>query len=231
MKDDCSVEHARAVVVSLAKLHARFWNSERFMRDLAWLRPRTRRYGAGWLEPGFSQTRRAFLDTATEELLPNSMRPLLQRWDECALRVFEYQDATLPYTVLHGDSHLGNTFSRADGSSGLFDWQVAYRGNGVRDLAYFISSAMSSDMRSQYEREVFDLYLETLAGQGISIDPVEAWDNYCIFVLDGWDAAIMSLIHGSYNHEGLDRGCLSVAGFNDEHDLLGRLETLMRKLD
>jgi Ser/Thr protein kinase RdoA (MazF antagonist) len=33
-------------------------------------------------------------------------------------------------TLLHGDSHLGNTYSLPDGRSGLLDLQVIWRGTG-----------------------------------------------------------------------------------------------------
>ncbi|BBU21131.1 hypothetical protein MYXE_09200 [Mycobacterium xenopi] len=41
-----------------------------------------------------------------------------------------------PLTLLHCDSHLGNTASMPDGRSGLLDWQVVWRGPGLREVTY-----------------------------------------------------------------------------------------------
>ena len=48
-----------------------------------------------------------------------------------------------PHTVLHGDSHPGNTYFR-DGRAGLLDWQVVRRGHPARDLTYTLVLGMTT---------------------------------------------------------------------------------------
>ena len=228
-KDHCGIDHVRSIARALATLHARYWTSERLSGDLAWVRPRTRRYGWSWLRDMTHDVRRAFHEVAGEEILPASLRPLLRLWDENSDRVFDYMES-LPATVLHGDSHLGNTFAHPDGRAGLFDWQVIFRGHGLRDLAYFNVSAMSNETRRAHEKEVFDIYLDALRASGVHLDRDLAWNNYCLFILDSWDAGITSWVHGTYGHEGQERRFESVAGCLSDNDIQGRLETLLRKL-
>ncbi|EHB53743.1 aminoglycoside phosphotransferase [Mycolicibacterium rhodesiae JS60] len=70
-----------------------------------------------------------------------------------------------PHTVLHGDSHPGNTYFR-DGGAGLLDWQVVRRGHPSRDLAYAIVLGTPIGDRSRIERDLLDTYRSALAAQG-----------------------------------------------------------------
>jgi len=228
-KDNVSIDHIRAVTITLAKLHAKYWESSRLVGDLSWVRPRTRRYGWKWLSALTSDVRRVFPEKADDSIFPKELADLLQLWDQNADRVFDYFER-LPRTVLHGDSHVGNTFSYPDGSAGLFDWQVMFSGHGLRDIAYFMLSAITHDMRKVHEKELFELYLETLAENGVKLKKDPAWNNYCLFVLDRWDAAIMSYVHGTYGHakEGQLRGLRSTAGSIMDNDIQGRFEHLIQ---
>jgi hypothetical protein len=233
MKDEVGVDHLRAVTRTLATLHATFWDSPRLLTDLSWLRPRTCRFGWPWLSQTMSDVRRALPEKAREhgvyaQILPGDMAATLSLWDEYADRVFAWMD-TLPRTVLHGDSHLGNTFSYADGRAGMFDWQVMFSGHGLRDFAYFLFSAIDEQTRQGHEKELFNLYIDTLAGQGVNLDRDEAWNLYCLFILDHWDAASTSIVHGSYNHAtaALVRGLTAIAGAIQEHGIGERLRQLI----
>ena len=229
VKDKVTIEHIRAVVVTLAQLHSKFWESERFESDLSWIRPRTRRYGSTWLENTTSDVRKKFPEKANQQLLPTEAAECLRLWDENANAVFQYLD-TLPSTLLHGDSHVGNTYAFPDGRAGLFDWEVIYRGPGIRELAYFVLTALDEPMRQIHEKALFDLYFVTLAENGIRLNKEETWDLYCIYVLDRWDAGIMSYVHGSYNHdpEGQRRGLTATAGSIINNGIKEKLETLIK---
>lgn len=231
IRDKASIEHVKAVTISLAKLHAKFWQSPRLESDLRWVRPRTCRYGWPWLNGLNKSVRAAFAETASEILLPETSKSMLQDWSLGADAVFKYMD-TLPSTVLHGDSHLGNTFSYSDGGAGLFDWQLVFSGHGLRDFAYFLLSAIDEDDRKLHEKSIFNLYIDTLRDLGVVINTDEAWNLYCLFVLDHWDANITAFVHGSYNHDtaALERGLIATNGSIVENDIAGRLSSLMKKL-
>jgi Ser/Thr protein kinase RdoA (MazF antagonist) len=70
-----------------------------------------------------------------------------------------------PHTVLHGDSHPGNTYFR-DGRAGLLDWQVVRRGHPSRDLTYTLVQGLTTSDRRASERDLLDLYARSLAASG-----------------------------------------------------------------
>ena len=226
--DVVGLDHVKAVTIALASLHARYWESERLEQDLHWVRPRTRRLGWTWLRDSFTKARAEYLKTAPEELLVNGAADALSFWNTHASETFD-QWEQLPSTVLHGDSHLGNTFSRPDGSAGLFDWQVMFRGNGLRDLCYFNFSAMDNQTRVQHEAAIFDVYLDALVEHGGPIlNREQAWNDYCLFAFDYWDAGIKAYIYG-YGHanEGTVRGLKSCIGSITDNDSLTRLKVAL----
>ena len=218
-----------AVTNALAKLHASFWASERLEGDLSWLRPRTRRFGIQWLNEMTRHVRKTYLEKAGESILPPELRELVSLWDKNCDAVYEYFD-TIPQTVLHGDCHLGNSFRSPGGSAGLIDWQVMYRGNGFRDLAYFCMTAMSSNERMSYEREVVDIYVESLRDPGVDQDSGEAWSLYCLFVLEIWDATVTTWAHGSYGHRGKGRIFQTITESLIGNAVHARLELLLTKI-
>jgi len=83
-----------------------------------------------------------------------------------------------PHTVLHGDSHPGNTYFR-DGRAGLLDWQVVRRGHPSRDLAYAIVLGTPVTDRARIERDLLDTYRNALAAKGgPQLDRDELWTRY-----------------------------------------------------
>ena len=85
----------------------------------------------------------------------------------------------LPLTLSHGDVHLKNWYITGRGEMGLSDWQCATHGHWGRDLAYTIGSSLSVEDRRAWERELIEMYLDLLAGEGgeaTSFD--EAWEHY-----------------------------------------------------
>lgn len=229
--DELTLAHAKAVAVTQAKFHAQFWGSDRFTQDLTWIRPRTCRFGWPWLFNTHADVRQLFIDTASSSELPPHAAETLKYWHKHAWDFFHQWD-TKPLTMAHGDSHIGNTYSRPDGSAGYYDWQVIFAANGLRDLAYFLYSGFIDDMRHQHEREVFDLYIDTLKDYGVKLDRENAWNDFCLFSIDRWDAAIMAFVHGTYGHsrEGQLRQFNTVAGGLIDNDVLGRLRSAARHI-
>jgi hypothetical protein len=82
------------------------------------------------------------------------------------------------HTVLHGDSHPGNTYFR-DGRAGLLDWQVVRRGHPSRDLTYTLVLGMPTSERRAAERDLLDVYRSALASSGgPEFDRDELWTRY-----------------------------------------------------
>jgi hypothetical protein len=80
---------------------------------------------------------------------------------------------------VHGDPHVGNTYVRADGGAGLLDWQVVFSTRGVREISYFVTSALDRDLRRALEKELIQRYLDGLAAAGVPDPPSfeAAWDD------------------------------------------------------
>ena len=95
-------------------------------------------------------------------------------------RALEIATRELPRTLLHGDSHVGQTYITSDGRMGWADWQVVMKGGWAYDFAYFVSSACEPEDRREWDRELLELYLERLGEHGGKAPAFEdAWRSYC----------------------------------------------------
>ena len=60
-------------------------------------------------------------------------------------------------TLIHGDDHIGNLF--VDGErTGFFDWAVASRFPGMRDVAYFLGNSLPPEVRRAEEDALLARY-------------------------------------------------------------------------
>jgi hypothetical protein len=84
-----------------------------------------------------------------------------------------------PRTLLHGDSHVGQTYVTAAGRMGLTDWQVTQQGSWGYDFAYLVNSALGVDQRRAWDRELLAFYLDRLAAAGGAAPTFDdAWLTY-----------------------------------------------------
>lgn len=81
--------------------------------------------------------------------------------------------------ILHGDSHIGNTFVTPSGEPGFLDWQGIHIGSAIHDIAYFITGSLTIEDRRNNEVELYQHYLDSLhkAG-GPKFEREEVWDEY-----------------------------------------------------
>jgi hypothetical protein len=70
-----------------------------------------------------------------------------------------------PQTLVHGDPHPGNTYFR-NSRAGLLDWQVLRQSHPARDLAYGMIFGMTTAARRDGERDVLEVYRQSLAAAG-----------------------------------------------------------------
>lgn len=191
MRETATLEHARAIVVALGRMHARFYESPRFEGDLAWVTRYSGRPGQAIAPRILRAAERGFakkydVPDEVSQIIGLHVRhgaALTERWE------------SLPSTLCHGDTHLGNTFRTSDGRSGLFDWQEVHRMNGLREIAYFVASAFDPAERRIHEHDLLALYRETLLAAGQSDVPGddEAFDTYRLMMLDAWRSVWASL--------------------------------------
>ena len=194
--DEATKQHAEAVIDLLAKLHGRFWRSPRFQTDLSWLKTYSGRPGYPFMRRMFTWSERKFMKQDRE--VPKSVRRLTKDYvqnQDTFVRVWE----SMPMTLCHGDTHLGNTFSNGDGTAGIYDWQVFHKMNGLRDVAYFLMHSIPTELRRAEEQNLIRRYLAGLADAGAGSEAPsydEAFDAYRLLTIDGWIAIVFTLAAG-----------------------------------
>lgn len=187
-KDPDIAQHAAAMMDSLAKLHAAFQGSKHFEEDLAWIEP-----------PMRSELGPLLVKSAVEQFgrdMPPAFHEMAELYIEHTDAVCDRLDAG-PATLLHGDSHLGNLFLDR-GEIGFLDWACAARAPGVRDVAYFLSNSIPTDLRRKEERNFLARYRRgLLAAGGQAPSDADLWQEYRLHTLSGWVAATATAAVGS----------------------------------
>ena len=164
----CAPERCAQIVRSIARVHAQHWESAA-LAERSWLRrmdmnPRT-------LHNVYLKTSRVFKQQRGRE---PRMKVLLDWLDHHAADLISLYAQQAPHTLQHADLRLDNVFffpedqAAAAGDArepiALFDWQLAGRGPGVYDVAYFLSCALVEevgpgvcrDLVAEYHRELED---------------------------------------------------------------------------
>ncbi|WP_063916266.1 phosphotransferase family protein [Nocardia jinanensis] len=188
LTEDCTLSFAENLMDTFAALHGQFWETARFGSDLSWVAPLSERVGFRALAWQFRRMRTS-LTERPELSLPDEVhrmcefvnahdRELYRRWERG------------PRTLIHGDTHLGNTFEPADGRAGLLDWQLVHRAPGLREVAYTLIWSLPVELRRQHESHLISRYLDGLAANGVTDPPTyeQAWDDYRFFAFDAWDS-------------------------------------------
>jgi hypothetical protein len=171
-------ERAAGVIDDLAAMHARFWDLDAEV-DARLRHIPVRRFFPGWAIVSAAGNGRFVRERA--ELLERicaphlrSARALTRRWGAGMADIRRG-----PRTLLHGDSHVGNTYELAGGRFGFLDWQLISRGSWSHDVSYFLTSALSIPDRRLHERELITRYTEQLAAHGITeLGADQAWEGH-----------------------------------------------------
>ena len=227
LSDHCDITHATGLIDAFATLHARFWESPRLRGDLSWVRTWSTRPGYGVLKAFYARGRRGALQLDRPEATPavHAVGAALARHAGAYYREFE----SGPLTLLHGDSHLGNTFAWPDGRSGLLDWQVIWQGPGLREVSYWMTTGLEPEVRREHQRDLIARYLDGLRAGGVVEVPIldAAFERYRLFAAEAWDATAMTI-----NWPGLQAQENADAGYRRTCAAVDDLETaaLMNRL-
>ena len=73
-----------------------------------------------------------------------------------------------PMTFSHGDFRLDNMFFGDNDDFAVIDWQISGIQNCLYDVAYFLATSVSSDVRRQVEREALGQYRDTVRDMGVA---------------------------------------------------------------
>jgi len=164
-----SVQDVRALLDQLAALHAVYWESERFENDLSWVHPHT----SGPIHDLFTHESGVPMLINWEVQTQQFKRELVESVGETTdsllekVGIAQRHQATLPNTLVHGDTHIGNTYRLPDGTHGLLDWQLAARGFSMHDVTYIIITGLSVSDRRCHERDLIAHYHRRLGEAGV----------------------------------------------------------------
>jgi hypothetical protein len=197
---DVPIESIRDLLANLAQMHASFWQSPRFERDLAWLPDRL----SGGMFPVFDGIGRELIRYQVENYEPKAVllaplgRSVDQLWED--LWTSQRILAAGPCTLLHGDTHIGNTYLLPDGSGGFIDFQLSVRGHWANDVTYLLATGLAPETRRKHESELLSFYLDALSRYGVDEPPSAdaAWHAYRLAAI--WGLVIGWLITPPVNY-------------------------------
>jgi len=108
-------------------------------------------------------------------------------WAKQTLRAMDVLSAQTPNCVIHGDTHLGNTFMEPDGTPGFYDI-VPRRAPPMAEVCYHITLSLDIVDRQKAERDLVRHYLEELKRHGVTDAPGydEAMRQHAAFLIEGY---------------------------------------------
>ncbi len=182
---DWTVDDYQAAILSLARLHDRFWGLGEDLNVYPWLSRPT--------ESDF-EVHVAAAANALQRLVDRGQPDGMQGWAERihmmahlimnAERVIEPL-ANEPATLLHGDYWPGNILVLEGGNQAVFDWQLTAVGPAPLDLLVFVvKSAWWFEGIPMQPDAIVDLYRSAIAENSGFEWEQERWDML-------WDHALM----------------------------------------
>ena len=168
-RDDCSLEDGSTAVHSLARMHSKWWGSER-LYEFDWLTDFTDPSLLDRMSDRYNESLDRFLEIG-QGLLPADYEPVARNYGKSLRGVIGHFSRS-PVTLVHGDFRLGNLLFNdelgAEDPIYVFDWQLASRGKAAVDVAYFLGWSFSTDSRRRYEKQLLSEYHESLIDYGVS---------------------------------------------------------------
>jgi Phosphotransferase enzyme family len=181
-RSDYTPQQVAQSLEELAKLHAATW-CDRRVTDATWLAPRF----ASYLEVrGVAEIRGNF-EGPIGAGVPDGVRDADALAGAYRTLAVAMPDAT-PWSVIHGDAHVGNVYVDGESRPSFVDWQLVQRGPWYLDVGYHIASALTVDDRRRTEQDLLRHYLDRLAAAGIE---APSWD-------DAWRGVRAGIVHGFY---------------------------------
>ncbi len=167
-RDDFTPDQVAESLEQLATLHAATWGDPRCA-------------AAGWLTPRLARTLQA---RGVPEIRGNFDGPIgagvprevadPQRLVDAYRALAADVAAASPWTVVHGDAHVGNLYRDGAGRLSFLDWQLVQRGAWYLDVGYHIGSSLPVEDRRGAEDALLRHYLSRLAAGGVD---APSWDD------------------------------------------------------
>ena len=218
--DDDIIAVAESLVEELALLHTTYR-----AKDLSWLTPAEGMRRAP-TDHELAAQRTHFIKLGLDQFgdeLGTAFRAMAELYIERSGDIIAlYSEGE--QTLIHGDNHCGNLFVD-NGRTGLYDWAVAGRAPGVRDVAYFLCNSLQVETRRAEQESLLARYRGALADYGWTLDADTVDRQYRLFAVYSWVAAVSTAAMGTrWQSEEVTRpALLSTTAAIDDLDVLGLL--------
>jgi hypothetical protein len=167
--DSCSLTEGKSAVQTLAKLHSKWWESDRIYES-DWLRNFSDDEFLSGISDVYNNSLEKFLEIG-DNYFAAGYESVARKFGESFLEVMGHFGKG-PVTLMHGDFRLGNLlFDDREGATDpvyAFDWQLAGRGKGVIDLAYFVGWSFSNQDRQRHEKQLLADYYDSIIDLGVT---------------------------------------------------------------
>ena len=182
----CTIAQAELAFRSVAKFHAAWWESAA-LDKLEWMpdiNAPVMQAAQGAYQQSWGPFCQMFGDHLSAEMRATG--------EELQHHIVDIQDLLVraPRTINHGDFRGDNMFfGTAEGGAPytLADWQIASKGRGAFDIAYFTTSSLTSADRKTHEMRLLRLWHDALSEHGVQ---GYAWDqavlDYRLSALYSW---------------------------------------------
>jgi aminoglycoside/choline kinase family phosphotransferase len=166
----CLEHEAALAITNLAKFHGSWLENPR-LSEIEWMPAIDAPWYTQAVVDSYAQIWPQFLQRFGEKLSPQ-MVATGDRLGAKADKIMR-EMAGPPRTIIHGDYRLDNLFfgtEEGKPSLAVADWQIASRGRGVFDVAYFMSGGVPADLRRAREISMLKDYHRILTENGSSIE-------------------------------------------------------------
>jgi hypothetical protein len=211
--DALTFSQATQVVEELARFHACFWKKENLNHTYPWLAGPVRRLedflGTVMAVPLMKRGLHKAGDLVPSKLHARAIHYARHR------RQAMHFLTNAPQTLTHHDCHPGNLFWHQS-QPGLLDWQLVRFGEGISDIAYFLSTALEPETRRCHEVGLIAIYTQCLENNGIEdIDATILLQRYRAHLVYPFEAMLITLAIGGMmnlksNHELIRRTAAAI---------------------
>ena len=171
-RSDYSPEQAAQSLGELAKLHATTWGDPSYA-DVAWLDSRLESY----LQLRGVKDILGNFEGPIGAGVPVEMRDA-QRLVDAFHILAAAAPKESPWSVIHGDAHVGNLYLDGEGRPSFVDWQMVQRGPWYLDVGYHLASALTVADRRKSEQDLVRHYLDELSAAGVRAPSLaDAWQG------------------------------------------------------
>ncbi len=220
--DVLTFAQAASVVEQMANFHAHFWNNIHLDHTYRWLDGPVRRLedflGTALAVPLMKRGLRKAGGFVPAKLHSQAVHYARNR--KKAMRFLN----SAPQTLVHHDCHPGNLFWHKS-KPGFLDWQLVRFGEGISDIAYFLSTSLDPRVRREHEVDLITLYAQNLQANGVrDVDVKILLERYRAHLIYSFEAMILTLGIGGMmslesNYELISRTVASVL----DHDSFARI--------